>query len=300
MPINAGHEYFTAEKEYLAAQTVDDKIVKLEALIRAAPKHKGSERLLAGLRLRLKKLKEGAEKARKTGGGKKGLRKEGYQCVLLGMTNSGKSSLLAKLTNAQASVGEFPFTTKSETVGTMDYEGVKCQIVDTASIGSEEFDIGLVNTADCLLIVVDKLDDISKVEEVVGKSSGDRLIVINKVDKYNDVELRKLRERVKSKRLNAILISCVNNYGIDELKSEVFSKMEVVRVYTKEPGKARTDRPMVLPIGSDVGDVAEMILKGFGKKVKEARLTGPSGKFVNQKVGLGHEVKDKDVVEFRT
>ena len=55
---------------------------------------------------------------------------------------------------------------------------------------------------------------------------------------------------------------------------------------------------MVLKDGSTVRDVAEGIYKGFSLKVKETRLTGPSGKFPNQKVGLNHEVKDKDVVEF--
>ena len=80
----------------------------------------------------------------------------------------------------------------------------------------------------------------------------------------------------------------------------MIEEMQVVRVYTKEPGKARTNEPIVLKAGSTVKDVAESILKGFSKKVKETRLTGPSGKFSNQKVGLNHRVKDLDVVEFRT
>ena len=50
MPINAHPEYFKVEKEYLNAQTIEDKIYWLEELIRVAPKHKGSENLLAELR----------------------------------------------------------------------------------------------------------------------------------------------------------------------------------------------------------------------------------------------------------
>ena len=57
MPINASYEYFNAEKEYLNAQTDEDKLYWTEEMIKTAPKHKGSENLLAGLRLRLKKLK---------------------------------------------------------------------------------------------------------------------------------------------------------------------------------------------------------------------------------------------------
>ena len=47
-------------------------------------------------------------------------------------------------------------------------------------------------------------------------------------------------------------------------------------------------------------DVAEKIFHGFSKQIKETFVTGPSSKFPNQKVGLKHEVKDQDTVEFFT
>ncbi len=47
-------------------------------------------------------------------------------------------------------------------------------------------------------------------------------------------------------------------------------------------------------------DAAEEILKGFSKRVKDTKITGPSGKFKNQRVGLSHVLKDLDVVEFHT
>ena len=50
MPINASHEYIHAEKNYLNALTLGDKIYWLEEMIRKAPKHKGSENLLAELK----------------------------------------------------------------------------------------------------------------------------------------------------------------------------------------------------------------------------------------------------------
>ena len=51
---------------------------------------------------------------------------------------------------------------------------------------------------------------------------------------------------------------------------------------------------------SKVIHVAEKILKGFSKKVKETKIWGPSSKFPGQKVGLQHKLKDLDVVEFKT
>jgi len=297
MPINASHEYFTSEKEYLAAQTEEDKIYWLEELIRTAPKHKGSENLLAGLKSRLKKLKEKAEKGRKKSGGRKGIRKEGYQCALVGKTNSGKSSLLKALTNATPKIAEYSFTTQEAEVGTMEFGDVKIQVVDLPSIGSENFDKSVAHTADCLILVIEKFEDLKDIEKILSRSRGKRIAALNKADKFNDTELRKAHAGMKSKRIFGVVTSAVAGIGLDELKEKIFSGMGIIRVYTKEPGKKKTDRPIVLAKGATVRDVAEKIKKGLSGMVREARVTGPSSKFANQKVGLGHVLKDLDIVE---
>lgn len=300
MPINAGYEYFDAEKKYLAAQTLDEKIIALEEMIRKAPKHKGSENFLAELKTRLKKFREKSDKVKKSGGGKKGIKKEGYQVILVGLPNSGKSSLVAAMTNARPAVSSFPYTTKEPELGTMDYEGVKAQVVDLPSIGSSFFDIGLVNTADCVLEVVEKLEDIPPVEKTLIRAVGAKIIVITKIDSLSNDELRKLDARCKSKRLTYVLTSSADGRGVNELKKRIFEGMHVIRVYTKEPGKKPSPMPVVLPLHSTVKDVAESILKGFSLRVRETRITGPSAKFINQKVGLSHPLKDRDIVEFHT
>ena len=72
------------EAEYLKAQTDEDKIYWTEEMIRTAPKHKSSENFVAELKQRLKKLQEKEEKASKKKSGNKGIRKEGFQFVLVG------------------------------------------------------------------------------------------------------------------------------------------------------------------------------------------------------------------------
>ncbi|MEM4271486.1 MAG: TGS domain-containing protein [Candidatus Pacearchaeota archaeon] len=301
MPINASPEYIAAEKRYLQAKTIDEKISCLQEMISLAPAHKGGENLRAELKTRLKKLIGKKEKAKSVGKTtKKGIKKEGIQVVLLGFTKSGKSSILAALTNAKPIITEFPFATKEPEIGTMDYDGVKAQIVDLPSIGSEFFDIGIVNTADIICIVITSLDEIEKITPLLTKAYGKRIIVINKSDLLNEEEQRKLNEKIKSKKLNAILISAKTNCNIEELKQKIFEEMGIIRVYTKEPGKSPSKIPIMLKPGSTVRDVAESILKGFSKKVKEARVTGPSSKFPNQRIGLNHILKDKDIVEFKT
>src|SRR3989338_6274312 len=138
MSTNQGYEYFAAEKNYLESKTTEDKISWLEEMIRNFKKHKGSENMLSNIKQRLKKLTEKQEKATKTGkSSRKSIRKEVFQIVLIGPANSGKSSLISKLTNAKPLITNFPFSTTSPEIGTLFHEGIKAQIVDIPSMGSE-------------------------------------------------------------------------------------------------------------------------------------------------------------------
>jgi small GTP-binding protein len=300
MPINAGYEYFNAEKEYLDAKTLEEKIYWLEAMIKAAPKHKSSEHFVSELKQRLKKFQEKSEKLSKKKGGIRGIKKEGFQFILVGKSNSGKSTLLSRLTNAQPQIAEYQFTTKRPELGTFDHEGIKAQIVDLPSIGSEYFDIGLINTADCLIIVITQLEELPEIENMLQRARGKRLIAINKSDLLNSEELRKLEAKIKTKKIRGFIISALSEIGLEELKQAMIKETGMIRVYMKEPGKPVKDKPMVLKAGATVKDVAEGIRKGFYLTVKETRVTGPSSKFPNQKIGLTHVMKDRDIVEFHT
>lgn len=300
MPINASHEFMSSEKEYLNASKLEDKIYWLEEMIRTAPKHKGSENLLKELRVRLKKFREKLEKAGKKSGGQKGIRKEGFQFVLVGKTNTGKSLLLSKLTNALPKICDYEFTTRTPEIGTFHFDGASAQVIDVPSVGSENFDVGLVNNADCLLIVVSILDELNELEKFILRSRARKIIVVNKSDLLSEIEMRKLLARMKSKKIDGVVVSVLNENGLEELKEKMFSVMGIIRIYLKEPGRAKKDKPMVLQTGASLRDVGEGIFKGFSKTVREVRISGPSSKFANQRVGLKHKVKDKDVVEFHT
>lgn len=300
MPINAHPDYLNAEKKYLDAQTLEDKIFYLEEMISKAPKHKGAENLLKELRTRLKKFKEKSEKSSKKSKGKKGIKKEGFQFVLIGFPNSGKSSLLAKLTNARPLIAEHAFSTFQPELGTFEFQGLKAQIIDQPSLGNENFDIGLVNNADCLIYVIENFDEIDKISSLVPRARGEKIIAFNKSDILNENEKRKVLATIKSKRLNGVLVSAITGENLLELKQKLFNKTGLIRIYMKEPDKPASPVPMVMPPESTVKDVAERILKGFANKVKETKITGPSSKFPNQKVGLSHKLKDLDVIEFHT
>lgn len=301
MPINAGHEYFTAEGKYNQALTTEEKIKATEEMIKTAPKHKGSENLLALLKTRLKKLKLAGEKAKRAGkSSHKVIKKEGFQIVLMGPPNTGKSTLLTSLTNARPKISEHPFTTQQPEVGTLEFQGMKAQCIDFPSIGSASFNTGLLTTADLVIAVITSLVELEQVTPLLQRTYGKKLIAINKGDLLTDTELRKTEATIRSKKVPALIISAKTSYNLDILKETIIKQMECIRIYLKEPNKPASTQPMVLSQNSTIEECAEKILHGFAKRIKETRITGPSSKFPNQRVGLSHILKDKDTVEFHT
>lgn len=191
MPINAHPDYLAAEKEYLLAQTLDSRIEKLKKMISLAPGHKGAENLRAQLTTRMKRLKGQLAKAKKIGKStQKGIKKEDLQAVVVGFTNTGKSSLLKLLTNANPVIAEYDFSTKKPIIGMMPSSGTSIQLIEVPALGSEYYDKGLVHTADAVLILIDDLSQLEKMKKV----HGNQLIVFNKIDLLNEKEKRKIRQ----------------------------------------------------------------------------------------------------------
>jgi len=301
MPINAHPEYIDAESKFHAADTDDERILALEEMIRHMPGHKGAENLRKNIRTRYKKLKaENAKKAKKSG--KKGIKKGEMQAILLGLTNSGKSSILKAITNAHPKIASYGFTTNYPLQGTLNFKGCTIQIIDMPPIASENFDKSLVNSADTILIVIEKLHEIKTIENSFKKlnEKAKIIIIFNKIDQHNAETRRKITATLKTKKYNFILVSTKTDEGIDELKEKVLDSFNVIRVYTRQPGTRQDSVPVIMAPNSSLKQVAEKVLHGFSKKVKYAKITGPSSKFLGQKVGLRHRVKDRDVVEFFT
>jgi small GTP-binding protein len=289
MPVNAGGEYFAAERKYLDAKTREEKIAALEEMIKTAPKHKGSEHLLSELRHRLAKLKkEGSSKT--SSKPKFVIRKEGAaQVCVIGSTKSGKSTLINSLTNAKVEVADYPYTTKTPEVGMMKFGDVQIQMIEIPSTFDPE-SLSLLHSCDEIVIVLDGGKDLLEQEKEMEKIIGENrlgskrlVVVVNKADAFP----------VPSHRLS---ISAKENVGIDKLKERIWSNLSMIRVYTKSPGKYKDLPALALKSGSKVADVAKSLHKDFVKNFKYARVFNGT-KFSGQKVGLDYELKDMDVIE---
>src|SRR3989344_7728015 len=138
MPINAGYEYAEAQKKLSYAKTQQEKIKALENILSVSPSHKGAENLRNELKQKISKLRLKIEKdkAKKIGGAHSiSIKKEGAaQVTIVGLTNSGKSTILKKLTNSKVEIADYEFTTKKLEVATMDYNGIKIQLVEVPAI----------------------------------------------------------------------------------------------------------------------------------------------------------------------
>jgi ribosome-interacting GTPase 1 len=167
MPANLPPEYFEAERRFKQASTPAEKIFTLEELIATIPKHKGTDRLRGDLRRKLSQLKKEAEVARHSKKGGKSylyvVQREGAaQVALVGFANSGKSSILASVTNATPVIAEYPISTLTPLPGMMPFEDIQIQLVDLPPVGNESTDgwvSGILRTADALLIVLDLTED---------------------------------------------------------------------------------------------------------------------------------------------
>jgi ribosome-interacting GTPase 1 len=81
------------------------------------------------------------------------------------------------------------------------------------------------------------------------------------------------------------------------MKQSIFHTLEIIRVYTKVPGKEPDlTAPFVLKRGSTLEDLALKIHKDFSEKLKYARVWGTQV-YDGQMVQKDHVLQDGDIVE---
>ncbi|MBU0741110.1 50S ribosome-binding GTPase [bacterium] len=123
------------------------------------------------------------------------------------------------------------------------------------------------------------------------------LLVVNKVDLGLDPDEVTALEELVEARYPAIAVSAATGEGLDRLGSMLRRGLDVVRVYTKVPGKPPDmERPFTLFRGDRVIDVARLVHRGRAAGLKFARIWG-SGKFDGQQVGRDYLVEDGDILE---
>jgi tRNA modification GTPase len=158
--------------------------------------------------------------------------KQGFEVLITGRTNVGKSSLLnALLLKERAIVTPIPGTTRDLIEDTIYLNGIKVKIIDTAGIrepGNVVEEEGIkrvkqkISEVDLIIWLLDGSQPYSKDDEEVFRAIGQQncLIVINKLDLPQKLE----RNLIPAKEPQRTEISALKDFGLDTLKEQIFNR----------------------------------------------------------------------------
>lgn len=326
MPANLPPQYFEKEKELKKAKNPQERISILEDLLAIVPKHKGTEKLQAQLKTKIAKLKTESQRSptvarhtavfqvEKTGAG---------QVVVIGSPNTGKSSLIKALTNANPEIGDYPFTTRLPSPAMMPYENIQIQLVDMPPITQDYFEFWqaeLIKAADGVLLVLDLSlpDPAEDILTLLAKLEEKRIALVPKereipperhqfmkktliiASKADDPQAEKNLEAIKDfvdQDFTPLPISIFKEKTLEDLKERIYDLLDVIRVYSKIPGKkVDHEDPYVFRRGSSIMDMAKAVHKDFAQRLKYARIWGKN-KYQGQKVNRSYILEDEDIIE---
>jgi hypothetical protein len=321
MPANLTPAYHKAEEAFRQAKTVAEKMAALEEMFATIPKHKGTEKMQADIKRRIAKLREAGEQGKGHGGVDRfHVEKHGAgQFVLIGTPNGGKSALVGALTKAHVNVAPYPFATQGPVPGMMPFEDIQIQLVDLPPVTADGMVPGMMGTvrnADGILLCVDlSAPDALEQAEVCrtvleqrglvpwgkeppeGGAAKQMVLVGTKIDLPGARETFEALKGLYGDVVPMVATSVETAEGLGEIPRLCFRLLNVVRVYSKEPGKPPDmDQPFILPRGSTVMDLAAAIHRDIAQNLKRARIWG-SDLYQGQAVNRDHVLSDRDVLE---
>ena len=161
---------------------------------------------------------------------------------IIGMPNSGKSSLLSALTDAKPKIANYPFTTINPNLGVTSYKDREVTLADIPGLieGAHE-GIGLgdkflrhIERCKNILHLIDITNDnlienYSKVRKELFKYSNKlekkrEIVVFNKIDMISKEEINKKLDIFKKKiNKKVLLISALKHIGLKDIKENLFT-----------------------------------------------------------------------------
>lgn len=167
------------------------------------------------------------------------LLKDGIKVSIIGRPNVGKSSLLNKLLEEEkAIVTDVEGTTRDIVEGSINLDGLRLNIIDTAGIRSTEDiveKIGvekskkLIDESDLILFVLSNNEILNEEEKQILSQLQNKnyILIINKTDLSTKLESQELPK-------SFIRMSLSKNEGIEELKQEIKRIFQLEKIKTKD------------------------------------------------------------------
>jgi len=191
MPTNLPPEAKKKWAEVEATRNPREKLRLLEEFLSLVPRHKGTARLCVQVKKKITNLRKEIEEKKRKKTGKSGpkffVEKEGAaQIAVVGLTNSGKSSLLKAVTNAKVEVSPAPFTTRQPVTGMMGYRDIQFQLIEAPALMEGAADgkswglqtLGIARNADGMVLMVDLgADAVGQLRLMLGELEKARILV---------------------------------------------------------------------------------------------------------------------------
>ncbi|MFB6114908.1 MAG: OBG GTPase family GTP-binding protein [Candidatus Nanohalobium sp.] len=118
------------------------------------------------------------------------------------------------------------------------------------------------------------------------------ITTVNKADMLSEEEREEYEEEYE------LLMSAETGEGLEQLKDEIFEGLSLIRVYMKEKGgDPDKEDPLIMTEGATVEDALEELPGDMKDRFKDAKVTGESAKFPQQKVGMEHKLMDEDILQ---
>ena len=165
---------------------------------------------------------------------------EGINTVIVGRPNVGKSSILNKLLDTnKAIVTDIPGTTRDIVEGSISFNGILLNIIDTAGIRNTEDvvekigvekSISKIKEADLVLVILNNNEELSKDDiDILEKTKNKtNIVVINKNDLDSKIDMSKIKGR------DIIYTNTVNLDGIESLKEKITMMFKLEEIKQKD------------------------------------------------------------------
>ena len=124
------------------------------------------------------------------------------------------------------------------------------------------------------------------------------LIIATKGDCAGSEERFKVLEDNYGDKFDIIPISVEKEENLGPMKWALYEHLDILRIYTKIPGKKHENKPLVLPMGSVVEDAAEKVHKElFIERFRAAVIIRHDDKIKRRQVGLNYPLQEGDILQ---